>query len=325
MDAASSRLEIAYEPVLLRSQEGLRFRYKLEEYDRGWTYAGAQQRLATYTNLPAGEYTFLVEAWETDHPEHTARATMDLHKRPYFYKTGWFFALCALAAVLASILVYQISMKQIHDRFKAVLAERTRLAREMHDTLIQGCVSISALLEAASSREIEDETSRLHIIDYAATLIRATVDEARQAVWNLRVDQHSQIDLETALRNMSERIEREHGVDMVYRLQGNAFAINQQAAHELMMVAREAIFNAILHGHAQRVEAEISYSSDSLSLTVKDDGQGFDTTAAYTDGHFGLRGMQERIYRFEGKFDIESSPLTGTRVQVEIPRAAIAR
>ena len=103
-------------------------------------------------------------------------------------------------------------MKQIHDRFKAVLAERTRLAREMHDTLIQGCVSISALLEAASSREIDDNESRLHLIDYAATQIRATVDEARQAVWNLRGEERTIVDLETALRRMAERMGREYGV-----------------------------------------------------------------------------------------------------------------
>jgi ligand-binding sensor domain-containing protein/signal transduction histidine kinase len=323
LDAGSRRVEIAYEPVSLGSQEELRFRYRLDGYDRSWTYANAQQRLATYTNLPAGQYTFMVEAWETDQPGHATRASITFSKRPYFYRTPWFIALCALLLALLSVLAYQARMKQIHDRFKAVLAERTRLAREMHDTLIQGCVSISAVLEAASSREVDDNESRLHLIDYAATQIRATVDEARQAVWNLRGEEHSIVDLETALRRMAERIGREHDVEMAYRLTGKPFAINLPATHEVMMVAREAVFNAILHGHAKRVEAELRYTDESLSLTIKDDGEGFDATEAFSEGHFGLRGMQERIHRLEGKFEIDSIPHQGTRVRMEIPRAAI--
>lgn len=324
LDAGSSRLDIGYEPVLLRSQEGLRFRYKLDGYDRTWTYANAQQRLATYTNLPAGNYTFLVEAWETDDPAHEARTSIGFIKRPYFYKTPWFMAICVLFVALLSIFAFQFRMKQIHDRFKAVLAERTRLAREMHDTLIQGCVSISALLEAASSTEVDDNESRSHLIDYAATQVRATVDEARQAVWNLRGDEHALADLEIALQRMAERIGREHGVAMVYRLLGKPFAIALPATHELMMVAREAVFNAILHGHAQKIETELSYADESLSLTVKDDGQGFDAAKAFSEEHFGLCGMQERIHQFNGKFEIESAPLKGTCVRLRIPRTAIA-
>lgn len=324
LDAGTGRVEIAYEPVLLRSQEGLRFRYRLDGYDQSWTYANAQQRLATYTNLPAGQYKFLVEAWETDHPEHAVQASISFRKKPYFYRTPWFVVLCVLLAGLLSALAYQVRMKQIHGRFKAVLAERTRLAREMHDTLIQGCVSIHALLEAASSREVDDNESRLHLIDYAATQIRATVDEARQAVWNLRGEERA-LSLEAALERTAERIGREHEVKMAYHAHGKPFEINLPGTHELMMVVREAVFNAILHGHAKHVDTEIRYSVESLSLVIKDDGTGFDSAGAFSEGHFGLRGMQERIHRFDGKFEIESTPRAGTSVRVEIPRRAIAR
>ena len=323
LDAGSRRVEIAYQPVSLGSQDELRFRYSLDGYDRSWTYANTLQRLATYTNLPAGQYTFLVEAWETGQPGHAAHTSIAFIKKPYFYRTPWFIGLCVLTLALLAVSAYQVRIKQIHGRFKAVLAERTRLAREMHDTLIQGCVSISALLEAASSREVDDNESRLHLIDYAATQIRATVDEARQAVWNLRGEGQTLIDLETALKRMAERIGREYDVEIVYRLSGKPFAINLPATHELMMVAREAVFNAILHGHAKKVEAKICYGDDSLALTVQDNGRGFDAAEAFSDGHFGLRGMRERIHRFDGEFDIQSIPQQGTRVRVEIPRAAV--
>jgi ligand-binding sensor domain-containing protein/signal transduction histidine kinase len=324
LDAGSSRLEISYEPVLLRSQDGLRFRYKLDGYDQSWSYAAVPQRQTTYTNLPAGNFTFQLQAWETDHPEHVAHASFSFVKRPYFYRTPWFLALCALFVALVCVLAYQLRMKRIHDGYKAVLAERTRLARELHDTLIQGCVSISALLEAAASNEVDDNESRLHIIEFAATQIRATVDEARQAVWNLRGEERALINLEITLEHMAERIRREYGVDMVYRLLGKPFRITQPAAHELMMVAREAVFNSILHGHAQNIEAELSYAGESLSLAIRDDGRGFDAAESFSEGHFGLRGMKERIHRFDGRFELESTPNRGTVIRVRIPRTAIA-
>jgi ligand-binding sensor domain-containing protein/signal transduction histidine kinase len=324
LNADSRRIEFAYEPVLLRSQEELRFRYKLEGFDQTWTYAGAHQRLATYTNLPAGNHRFVVEAWETDHPERVVRASIDSFKKHYFYQDPWFLLLCVLAAILLCVLIYRLRMRQIHGRFKAVLAERTRLAREMHDTLIQGCIATSALLKAASSQDVDDNESRAHLIDYAATQIHATVDEARQAVWNLRCEELALTDLQASLQSMAESIGHKHGVKMLHRLLGKPFSISRQATHELMMVARESVFNAILHGHAQKIEVELTYLDESLSLTVRDGGQGFDAKAGLSEDHFGLRGMRERIHRFDGKFEIESKPHQGTRVSVKIPRAAIA-
>jgi signal transduction histidine kinase len=124
---------------------------------------------------------------------------------------------------------------------------------------------------------------------------------------------------------MAERIGREHGVEVVCRLHGSPFAISLPATHELMMVAREAVFNAILHGHAQKIVAEIAYTADLLSLTIKDDGQGFDASKAFSEEHFGLRGMKERIHQFKGKFEITSTPHQGTCVRLEIPRTAVAK
>jgi signal transduction histidine kinase len=91
-----------------------------------------------------------------------------------------------------------------------------------------------------------------------------------------------------------------------------------------MMVAREAVFNSILHGHAQNIEAELSYAGESLSLAIRDDGRGFDAAESFSEGHFGLRGMKERIHRFDGRFELESTPNRGTVIRVRIPRTAIA-
>ncbi|MFP5209783.1 MAG: two-component regulator propeller domain-containing protein [Acidobacteriota bacterium] len=324
LKADSNHVDIAYQPVLLAPQENLAFRYKLQGLDKRWTYANAQQRLATYTNLPPGKFTFLVESWERGDPQHVVRASIAIVKLRHFYQMPWFIALCALGILLLSFFGYQVRMQQINGRFTAVLAERTRLAREMHDTLIQGCIAVSALLKAAASDEVDDNESRMHLIDYAATQIHTTIDEARQAVWNLRGEEHVSVELPVALRRMAERVSHEHGLKITSHSHGRPFPISLQAGHEVMMVARESVFNAILHGHAHEIDVELGYMTDTLSLTVKDTGLGFEASNAFIEGHFGLRGMRERIHRFHGKFEIESTPRQGTRIGVEIPRADIA-
>jgi ligand-binding sensor domain-containing protein/signal transduction histidine kinase len=321
--AAASRIEITYEPVMLSSQEDLQFHYRLEGFDTDWTAAGAAQRSATYTNLPAGKYTFLVEAWQREHPEQRVRAAMQIVKRPYFYRTPWFIGLCVLAAGLAAIAAYQVRIRQVHGRYEAVLAERTRLAREMHDTLIQGCASVSAMLEAASGFEQDDSESRQHLIEYASTQIRATMDEARQAVWNLRGGEEAPSTLADSLQQMGERVSREYGIEVACRVTGTPFSMGQQATHELMMVAREGLYNAVLHGHPQSISTELRFSSNVLEMLLQDDGEGFDAAVLSADGHYGLQGLRERVHRFQGNVEIASAPGQGTTVRVRIPRAKL--
>ena len=323
LNADNNRLEIAYQPVLLMPQHSLGFRYKLDGFEKDWTYANAQKQLATYTNLPPGNFTFLVEAWDTAYPGRVVRASVAIVKLRHFYQTPWFVLLCTLSILLLCFGAYHVRMQQIKGRFKAVLSERTRLAREMHDTLIQGCIAVSALLKAASSGEVDDPESRLHLIDYASTQIHATIDEARQAVWNLRSEEGVSVDLSAAFERMAERVSNEHNLKVTSRSCGKPFLVSPPAAHDVLMVARESVFNAILHGHAYEIDIELGYLADSLSLTVKDKGRGFNVSEAFAEGHFGLRGMRERVYRFNGRFEIESSPHHGTRVDVEIPRTAI--
>ena len=327
LSASQSRVEIFYEPVLLGSQEDLRFRYRMRGFDKDWTIPPTQQRSATYTytNLPAGSYTFEVEAWTLDHPENVVRASAQLIKEPYFYRTPWFIALCLLLAGLASVTAYQYRMTQIRARFKAVLAERSRLAREVHDTLIQGCAGVSAMLDAAVSCERDDHDSRMHLIDYANTQIRAAMDEARQAVWNLRRDEKAPSSLEECLEQMTERIRREYGVSATCQSSGTSFAIGQQDTHELMMVAREALFNAVLHARPKLITADLEYSLDSLLMTLSDDGQGFDLAACSVEGHYGLQGMRERVNRLSGHLEFQCRPGNGTRVLVTIPRSSLSR
>ena len=172
--ASLSRLEIGFAPLLLRAQDDVRFRYRLENFDHDWTYAGTS-RVASYTNLPAGEYRFRVIAFEANNPSAISEVSLGLQKKPHFYDTWWFLTLCLLAAALLIWAIYQSRIRLLRLRFKAVLEERSRLAREMHDTVIQGCTSVSALLEAISSLQRENLTLQENLLDHAREQVRLTI------------------------------------------------------------------------------------------------------------------------------------------------------
>jgi hypothetical protein len=143
------KLEIQYTSLRLAAPERLRFRYWMEGFEREWTAAG-QRRVAYYTNLPAGEYKFHVVAYDMNAPQNATETVLAIRLQPYLYQTRWFLFLCGVAAATAGFGAYRLHVRNIRRQFAAVLEERNRLAREMHDTLIQGCVGVSTLLEAAS-------------------------------------------------------------------------------------------------------------------------------------------------------------------------------
>src|SRR5206468_12820788 len=173
-----------------------------------WNEATAD-RVAHYTNLSAGRYKFRVAAFDMNNPEQIAETSLDFAQRPQFYRTAWFLTLCvfALAAIVWS--VHRFRLGQLRARFKAVLSERNRLAREMHDTLIQGCVSVSALLEAHLSLGQAEADAKHDLLNCARTQLRTTIDEAREAVWNLRQTPSKGASLGPLLQKMTEDVTKE--------------------------------------------------------------------------------------------------------------------
>ncbi len=321
LPADSSRLELGFTPLMLRPQEGIRFRYRLEDFDPGWTYTGAN-REATYTNLPAGKYTFHVIAFEVNHPELNSEVTLAITKEPHFYNTWWFLSLCLLALSLVIWGIYRSRIRIVRSRFNAVLEERSRLAREMHDTVIQGCTSISALLEAVSSLQRENHSPERDLLDYARTQVRTTIDEARQAVWNLRHDDEPMQDLSHSIAVIAEHTRKEFGLQVECTTTGRPLPVQGPIARELLMVMREAIYNAVLHAHPRRIAITIAYGRDEVVLTVEDDGTGFNPQSPAGDGkpHYGIAGMRERMERIHGKMELTSIEGKGTTVIVRLSR-----
>jgi ligand-binding sensor domain-containing protein/signal transduction histidine kinase len=314
------KLEIHYTALRLRAPESLRFKYRLENFDNEWTEAGTR-RIAYFTNVPAGKYRFHVVAYESNEPRHATAQILPLEWQPHFYQTSWFFLLCALAAGSAAWGAYQLHLRNLRQRFEAVLAERNRLARDMHDTLIQGCVGVSALLEAASSAQEISPALGHQLLDRARHEVRAAVDEARLAVWNLRESAGSGQDLVEATAQLVQRIERETGVPAKFSSAGTPEALSAANEWSLLMVIREALHNAVRHGAPTQLDVAMQFDQRTLQIEIRDDGQGFDpaTLASSNGRHYGLIGMRERVERLGGVFALVSQPGQGTQVAVRIP------
>ncbi len=319
LQPGTNRLEFDFTPIRLSSQDGLRFRYMLEGFEKSWSAPGPSRR-ADYTNLPAGPYRFRVQVFEASNPAVATEAEIGFVQRPFFYRTWWFTALCMVLAAIVIYALYQYRVRHVRERFEAVLDERSRLAREMHDTVIQGCTGVSALLEALSMENSKNGTDT-GLMDFARLQLRATINEAREAIWNLRQPENAD-SLGKKLESMTQQVSGEFQVPVAWSMTGEPFTVTEPVAHDLLMVAREAVYNSMLHGHPAQVNVELAYSSRGLTLGLIDDGCGFNPQQGESENghHFGLRGMRERIERSGGKFRLASAPGKGVQIEVRLPK-----
>ncbi len=320
------RLEVHYTAVRLRSSDRIRFRYMLEGFETKWTEAGGR-RAAYYTNLPAGSYRFRVAAYDADDPRYPSEAAVGVRLLPRFHEKPWFIALCVAVLAAAGLVGYRLHVRQIHVRFAAVLAERNRLAREMHDTLIQGCVGVSTLLDAAVSLQLSAPEMTRELLEQAQTQVRTSVDEARRAVWNLRHENSQGGGLVSALERLAQQVQLASGVPVDCQTVGKPVALDAGVEHDLVMIAKEAVLNAVHHGHPQKVVLTSSFDPGQLKVRVTDDGCGFDPSleAEKPGEHYGMVGMSERAKLIGGTFKLESTPGKGTQVSLAVPLRSSVR
>ena len=291
LEPDNSKIEMHYSVIQLRSQERVRFRYMLDGFDKNWTDASSR-RVAYYTNLPPGHYRFRVATFEMNNPEQISETSVEIVQKPHFYRTSWFLG-CSLLLLGAMVWGgHKFRIRQVHARYEAVLTERNRLAREMHDTLIQGCAGVSALLEAHSSLVETEPSGDDGLLSCARTQLRTTINEAREAVWDLRHADGSATTIGPILGSMTQQVSDEFGVPVEYVVSGNPFDLDQSTAHELLMVVREALHNAIRHGQPTKVQVSLDFARNQFSVQVRDNGRGFDPAivSAFSNGHYGLVG-----------------------------------
>jgi ligand-binding sensor domain-containing protein/two-component sensor histidine kinase len=316
----NGRLEISYAGIHLSAQGGLRYRYRMEGLEP-WIEAGVR-RTAYYTHIPPGHYRFRVQSYEIDDPSMVSEASILIVQEPPLYQTPWFLSLCALALAGVVFLVYRFRLHQMRMQFQAVNAERVRLAREMHDTVIQGCVGVSTLLEAAQGLNNDtDEPLRQHLLGYATEQIRNTIEAARGAVWALRNISTSSGNVGEHCQELVRRMQMESHAPIRCEVKGTPFRIGEDATHELLMTIREALSNAVSHADASTIRLTVVFGEQEAEITISDDGRGFDPAAVVkSNGHYGMIGMTERTKLLGGTLNIESAAGKGTTLRVKIPR-----
>jgi len=323
LPARGKRLAFSFAPLFLGQQVGIRFLYRLDGFDNSWISSGSGHS-ATYTNLPAGTYRFHVRSFDVSHPGFSTEATLDFTKNPFIYQTWWFRLLFIVALLGCILLVYTLRLRGVRSRFAVVLQERSRLAREMHDTVIRGCIGVSMLLEGmATQREGKFEDDDL--LDVAREQLRTTISEARQAVWDLRRSDEEEIDLPHSLAVLAEQATQAFGIPVLCEQVHPISGISGSTGHELLMVAREAIANAGSHAKPDWIRISASVDNKDLTLIVIDNGSGFSQSTLLNgaDGHFGLLGMRERMSRIGGTLAIQSAKGSGTVITMKLRHATV--
>ena len=322
LGASTARTEIAFAPALLGPQERIWMRYRLNGFDGEWQEAGSD-RTAVYTSLPPGRYRFEVQAFESGANSPVAEITLPVQMLAPFYTTPWFVFLLAALVIGVVLLLHYLRLRRVRERFSAVLEERNRVAREMHDTVIQGCSTVSVLLEASDSMQA-DERASSELNDLARRQIQNTIREARQAILNLRQSSADDENLVDGLREITQTASREFAQNVGLEIDGELPALSRSSVYQLLMVTREALHNALIHAHASRVEVQLKNDGKTLTIFVKDNGRGLPRQEEFISGpgHFGLRGMRERMTHLGGSLEIESQPSSGTTVIVRVAEPA---
>jgi signal transduction histidine kinase/ligand-binding sensor domain-containing protein len=312
------RFAFEYTALSFAAPQKVRFKYRLEGFDHGWIDAG-MLRTAYYTNLPPGRYTFQVLACNNDGVWSETPASISLRLEPYFYQTIWFYVLLFAATALLWYGGYRWRMRQVESRFRAVMAERNRIAREIHDTLAQGFVAVSVQLQIVSRLLGSSTDAAKQHLAQAQDLVKRGLGDARNAIWELRSQSAENQDLASQLAKMADRVTAGTEIRTEIRVNGAYRPLQQRVEGELMRIAQEAVTNAVRHAEAKRVEIQLKFSAAGVALTVQDNGRGFSgEPPSARDGHFGIAGMKERAQQIGGTLTVSSQEGHGTQVRVEV-------
>jgi len=320
LPAGTTRFDLYYTAPSFVAPEKVRFKYKLEGFDKDWIDSGTR-RIAYYTNLRPGTYTFRVIASNNDGVWNQTGASFSLYLKPYFYQTYWFYAVSVLVLAVLAWLLFRLRVRSMEAQFSAVLAERTRIAREIHDNLAQEMSGLSVQLEVVARTMPPGADAAMSSLDRARRQVRHGIAEARRYVWELRSPTLDNNDLPAALAETARRLTHDTDVHAQVEVNGTFRPLGQSVEGNLLRIGQEAINNAVKHGGAQRILVNLVFDAKRVQLIVRDDGRGFSNHGVGNgrDGHFGLIGMQERAKQMGGTLSIKSTDGSGTEVVADVP------
>ncbi len=323
--AGRVHFEFDYDGLSYVAPQKVRYRYKLVGFDRGWTEAGSR-RAAYYTNIPPGRYTFRVQAANNDGLWNTTGAALGFELRPRFDQTLWFYGLLLAALGGTVVLFLRMRLLAAEREFKAVLGERSRIAREIHDTLAQGYAGVSVQLEVLAAllrqHKVNEAAQQL---DKTREVVRHGLADARQSIWALRTQDAGETTLPVRLRRLADEA-ADSGLTPEFSLFGAYRPLPAETEREIVRVAQEAIHNVKKHARARRLWVQLEYAAETVALEVRDDGQGgvSEETIGAAPGSFGLTGIKERAAAIGGVVQVASEPGMGTSIRLSAPARASA-
>lgn len=327
LPAGTDQVQIDYVALSLARPERTRYRYQLSGVDSSWQEAGSQTR-AHYTNLMPGTYRFEVMAANEDGVWSSTPAARTFQIVPTFMQTLWFKLLCVLAVLALLVMAVRIRSGQLAALVRARLqerhGERERIARDLHDTLLQGSQGLILRLHAISQSAQATPQVRSSL-EAAMQLAEQNLAEGRERVAALRDGPAAGQDLVTALAHVHEEYAGEGVNPLRLTVEGAAPPLQAHAAEEVFLIGREAIRNALHHAQAGAIEVELAYGRSCLLLHVRDDGRGMTDTHGAADGHWGMQGMRERARRLAGELRVWSRPGLGTEIALSVPANRIYR
>lgn len=319
----SRRITIRFAGLGLSIPERVRYRYRLEEFDRDWSQPVAA-REAEYTNLGPGSYRFRVLSSNPDGEWSSQEASLAFEIQPLSHQSWWFRTTAALLIVLGAIAFYRLRLRQttaqLNVRFDERLAERTRLAQDLHDTLLQGFLSASMQLHVASDSLPESSPAK-RPVERVLQLMGQVIEEGRNAVRGLRTSSPALPDLAQSFTQIRQEFPNGDDVEFHVIVDGPLRPMHPVLRDEVYRIGREALVNAFRHSRAARIEMELEFGPRRFRFLVRDNGCGIDSGVIRSgrEGHWGLLGMRERAERIGGHLRLWSSSEAGTEVELSVP------
>jgi signal transduction histidine kinase/ligand-binding sensor domain-containing protein len=319
----TGNVQISWAAISLLHPEAIHYRYKMRS---GWHDVGTSNSVS-YRNLPPGSYHFVVAAGDSNGVWSNNTATAEFMILPAYYQTNWFRAACLAAFLMSLWALYQLRLrqmaKQFNVRFEERVGERTRIARDLHDTLLQSFHGILLHFQTGINQLPERPDDARKTLEKAMHQARLAIVEGREAIQGLRSSVVETNDLAPAIRTLGEELATgSNAPPFQVHVEGTPRDLHPILRDEVYRITGEGIRNAFRHADAKQIEVEIYYDDARIRVRVRDDGKGIDPkllSGNGREGHFGLPGMRERAKLIAGKLTVWSEPGSGTEVELSIP------
>ncbi len=311
-------LEFHYTAPAFGAPHRIRFAYKLDGFDKAWINADGR-RSAYYTNIPAGAYRFRVKADSANTGPAASEATFAFVLRPHFYETVWFYLLVAASLVVVVLSFQRWRMSHVKSKFAAVLDERNRIARDLHDTLAQVFSAIGFQVDSAMGVAPQDSPLLKERLKRLRQMLAHARLAARNVIWNLRQGDQESSSVQSLVAKLEAIAPVYDAARVVVTTSGPPRALPASIENELFHIAQEAVSNAVEHGKAELISLELEVLGSRLDLLIHDNGKGFVTSPSASTPQFGLRGMRERAQRIGAELHMHTEPEVGTEISVSVP------